>query len=169
MREMKEKGVVPDVVALNAAVDAFVRYESSNSSNNSNTTNTDPVWMLELSCSSAPLVLACVAGTLHVPTRRDVRLSNHPHLMSPAPLCSFSRTCHGRCGELPKARKILTSMEESPGGSLAQTLTYNTLIKGLGRELRVEEAFEVARGMLDRGCFPSEVPRPPPPYPSHHR
>lgn len=25
MREMKERGVVPDVVALNAAVDAFVR------------------------------------------------------------------------------------------------------------------------------------------------
>ena len=48
-------------------------------------------------------------------------------------------------------------MERSPGGSLAQTLTYNTLIKGLGRELRVDEAFGVARGMVDRGCFPNEV------------
>lgn len=48
-------------------------------------------------------------------------------------------------------------MERSPGGSLAQTLTYNTLIKGLGRELRVGEAFEVARGMADRGCLPNEV------------
>lgn len=63
-------------------------------------------------------------------------------------------------------------MEQSPGGSLAQTLTYNTLIKGLGRELRVDEAFDVARGMLDRGCIPNEVlcaaPPPPPPDP-HHR
>ena len=48
-------------------------------------------------------------------------------------------------------------MEESPGGSQAQTLTYNTLIKGLGRELLVEEAFSVARGMVHRGCFPDEV------------
>lgn len=54
-------------------------------------------------------------------------------------------------------------MERAPGGSLAQSLTYNTLIKGLGRELRVDEAFEVARGMLDRGCFPNEVLPPLPP------
>lgn len=48
-------------------------------------------------------------------------------------------------------------MEESPGGSQAQTLTYNTLIKGLGKELLVEEAFSVARGMVHKGCFPDEV------------
>lgn len=51
-------------------------------------------------------------------------------------------------------------MEQSPGGSIAQTLTYNTLIKGLGRELRTDEAFEVARDMLGKGCFPDEVRRP---------
>ncbi|CAM9879311.1 unnamed protein product [Ectocarpus sp. 12 AP-2014] len=86
MREMKERGIVPDVVALNAAVDAFVR-----------------------------------------------------------------------CGELSKAQSVLRSMEEFPGGSIAQTLSYNTLIKGLGRELLVDEAFGVARGMLDKGCLPDEV------------
>ncbi|CBN79142.1 conserved unknown protein [Ectocarpus siliculosus] len=86
MREMKERGIVPDVVALNAAVDAFVR-----------------------------------------------------------------------CAELSKARTVLRRMEESPGGSIAQTLSYNTLIKGLGRELLVDEAFGVARGMLDKGCLPDEV------------
>ncbi|CAM9412051.1 unnamed protein product, partial [Hapterophycus canaliculatus] len=86
MREIKANGVVLDVVALNAAVDAFVR-----------------------------------------------------------------------CGELPRARKILRYMERSPGGSIAQTLTYNTLIKGLGRELRTDEAFEVARGMLGKGCYPDEA------------
>lgn len=48
-------------------------------------------------------------------------------------------------------------MEDSPGGSQAQTWTYNTLIKGLGRELLVEEAFEVARSMVDRGCVPDKV------------
>lgn len=32
MREMKERGVAPDVVALNAAVDAFVRCDNSSSS-----------------------------------------------------------------------------------------------------------------------------------------
>lgn len=48
-------------------------------------------------------------------------------------------------------------MEASPGGSQAQTWTYNTLIKGLGRELLIDEAFEVARGMVDRGCYPDEV------------
>ncbi|CAN0491345.1 unnamed protein product, partial [Laminaria digitata] len=55
------------------------------------------------------------------------------------------------CGELPKARLVLRAMEESPGGSQAETLTYNTLIKGLGRELLVDEAFSVARGMVHRG------------------
>ncbi|CAM9388927.1 unnamed protein product [Scytosiphon promiscuus] len=86
MREIKAKGVVLDVVALNAAVDAFVR-----------------------------------------------------------------------CGELSKARNIVRYMERYPGGSIAQTLSYNTLIKGLGRELRTDEAFEVARGMLAKGCSPDEV------------
>ncbi|CAN0456483.1 unnamed protein product, partial [Ectocarpus fasciculatus] len=64
---------------------------------------------------------------------------------------------NNRCGELSKARSVLRSMEESPGGSVAQTLSYNTLIKGLGRELLVDEAFGVARGMLDKGCLPDEV------------
>lgn len=36
MREMKERGIVPDVVALNAAVDAFVRYHHRNTTNNNN-------------------------------------------------------------------------------------------------------------------------------------
>lgn len=63
----------------------------------------------------------------------------------------------GRCGELSKAKRILRAMEDSPGGSIAQTLTYNTIIKGLGRELLVDEAFEVARSMVDRGCSPNEV------------
>lgn len=33
MREMKANGIVPDVVALNAAVDAFVRYHHNNNNN----------------------------------------------------------------------------------------------------------------------------------------
>lgn len=64
-----------------------------------------------------------------------------------------------RCSELSKAEKVLRGMEEAPGGSQAQTLTYNTIIKGLGRELLVEEAFEVARAMVSKGCLPDEVPR----------
>lgn len=77
--------------------------------------------------------------------------------MSHGGLVSIPSCWRRRCGELPTARKILESMENAPGGSTADAWTYNTIIKGLGREQRIEEAFDVVRGMVQRGCWPDEV------------
>lgn len=59
-----------------------------------------------------------------------------------------------RCGELSAARELV---EDKEYAGLRDTRTFNTLLKGLAREGRVEEAFSVRDDICALGLVPNEV------------